>query len=61
MNTQVEEPKEDKPLSQHEIRKLSGECWMMCSECGSKLWSFDGVADASRPCPYKRGGKCDPR
>ena len=42
-----------------EIRRAIGEAWMMCDECGAKLYSFDGNLDASRSCPYKRNGKCE--
>lgn len=42
-------------------RLKNGHAWMMCSDCGAKLYDFDGDKDASRPCPYNRGGRCDPR
>lgn len=38
-----------------------GNAWMMCSECGGKLYDFDGHEDASRQCPFKQNGKCEPR
>jgi hypothetical protein len=41
--------------------QMTGECWMMCNECGGKLGSFDGCADVSRSCPYQRNGRCAPR
>lgn len=42
--------------------RLSNGCaWMMCSDCGAKLYDFDGEKDSSRPCPYNSGGRCDPR
>ena len=44
----------------HLARLASGEAYMMCDECGAKLYSFDGKEDSSRPCPYKRHGQCDP-
>ncbi len=48
---------EEKPF-----RLYLGEAWMMCKECGAKLYSFDGDVDGSRMCPYKsRDGKCEPR
>lgn len=59
-NRSPERP-EPEPLSQTEARRLLGEAWMMCNECGGKLWSFDGERDADRSCPYKRNGRCDPR
>lgn len=42
------------------IRLEMGEAWMMCNECGAKLYSFDGYQDGSRSRPYKRYGKCEP-
>lgn len=39
-------------------RLAMGEAWMMCEECGAKLYSFAGTQDASRPCPKMRNGKC---
>lgn len=44
-----------------DIRLELGEAWMMCSDCGGKLFSFDGHQDAERRCPYMRHGKCDPK
>jgi len=44
-----------------DIRKEFGEAYMMCRECGSRLWSFDGNEDSDRDCPYKKNGECDPR
>lgn len=29
-----------------------GEAWMWCTECMSKLYSFDGHEDEYRPCPH---------
>ncbi len=29
-----------------------GEAWMWCSDCMSKLYSFDGVVDTARKCPH---------
>lgn len=29
-----------------------GEAWMWCSDCMSKLYSFDGSEDSSRKCPH---------
>jgi hypothetical protein len=48
------------PVNRSEIRLAMGEAWMHCNECGGKLWSFDGDEDASRGCPYKRSGRCEP-
>ncbi len=42
-------------------RLYLGEAWMMCNDCGGKLWSFDGDQDGSRGCPYLRDGTCQPR
>jgi len=42
------------------LRLKMGEAYMMCSECGARLYSFDGYEDTSRHCPYKRNGKCEP-
>lgn len=33
-----------------------GEAWMWCSDCMSKLYSFDGNEDSSRKCPHPQ--KC---
>lgn len=39
-----------------------GEAWMWCSECGSKLYSFDGIKDQERGCPYRNNqGECVPK
>lgn len=45
---------------QTRLRLDSGHAWMICEECGGKLYDFDGHKDASRCCPYKKGGKCEP-
>lgn len=34
-----------------------GEAWMWCSDCMSKLYSFDGNEDSSRKCPHPK--KCE--
>lgn len=40
------------------IRRLQmGEAYMMCRECGARLYSFDGDVDQSRSCPYEKGPK----
>lgn len=41
-------------------RLKNGHAWMMCRECGVKLYDFDGYKDLSQPCPYKKDerGKC---
>ena len=43
-----------------ETRHATGEAWMMCEECGSKLFSFDGNQDGMCKCPYRQGGRCEP-
>jgi hypothetical protein len=43
----------DQEFDRVEARLASGEAYMMCNECGAKLWSFDGNRDADRTCPYK--------
>ena len=37
-----------------------GHAWMMCNECGAKLYDFDGNKDRDIKCPYKKDsqGKC---
>ncbi len=37
-----------------------GEAWMMCRECGARLYSFDGNEDKDKNCPYKKDykGQC---
>ena len=42
-------------------RRAVGHAWMMCSDCGGKLYDFDGHIDASRKCPYMKHGKCEPQ
>ena len=39
----------DKPM-----RLQVGEAYMMCNDCGAKLYSFDGDFDASISCPYRK-------
>jgi hypothetical protein len=34
-----------------------GEAWMWCSDCMSKLYSFDGTEDDARKCPHPT--KCE--
>lgn len=34
-----------------------GESWMWCSDCMSKLYSFDGTEDGARKCPHPT--KCE--
>ena len=43
-----------------ENRLTLGEAYMLCNECGAKLYSFDGNKDADKPCPYIKDsrGKC---
>jgi hypothetical protein len=31
-----------------------GEAWMWCSDCGGKLYSFDGNEDKNIKCPTKK-------
>lgn len=60
MKTSHPEPAERR-LTQTEVRlQLRGEAWMMCRDCGGKLWSFDGDEDANRHCPYRKNGTCEP-
>lgn len=40
------------------IRLALGEAYMICNECGSRLYSFYGTQDANRSCPKKRNGQC---
>jgi hypothetical protein len=37
-----------------------GHAWMMCNECGAKLYDFDGHEDKARACPYVKDekGRC---
>jgi len=42
----------------HEERLETGEAYLMCNDCGARLWSFDGNKDADRNCPYKVNNKC---
>ena len=58
----MNEPKKEPVIKPRELTRLDmGEAWMMCHDCGAKLWSFDGCKDTSRGCPYlTRQGKCEP-
>lgn len=38
-----------------------GEAWMWCSDCMSKLYSFDGNMDRSRKCPHPKQCEADRR
>ena len=41
-----------------------GEIWVMCENCGARLWSEDGYTSVRGiPCPYKRDqkGRCRTR
>lgn len=40
------------------LRLQMGEAYMMCENCGAKLYSFDGYQDASRKCPFWKNGQC---
>jgi len=33
-----------------------GEAFMICADCGARLYSFNGSEDAGRPCPHPQ--KC---
>lgn len=37
-----------------------GEAYMICRECGARLYSFDGSQDRDTQCPYKKDdrGNC---
>ena len=52
-----EESNDDKRVRH---RLLMGHAFMMCLECGAKLYDFDGYKDAAKACPYKRDerGRC---
>lgn len=43
-------------LTPSQRRRLVGEAWMHCSDCGAKLYSFDGEEDKGIPCPHPK--KC---
>lgn len=40
-------------------RRLMGEAWMWCSECGARLHSFDGYEDDAMSCPFP--SECEAR
>lgn len=42
-----------KAMTRTEARLASGEAWVFCLDCNSKLSSFDGVADRTTRCPQK--------
>ena len=52
----------DTNITYRQSRLECGEAYMMCNECGARLYSFDGTEDKSRNCPYKQSmyDKCDP-
>lgn len=60
--TAVRPPNEDPPapFDAAAARRSAGEAWMICNECGAKLWSRDGDRDADTKCPYKKGVNCEP-
>lgn len=44
----------------------TGEVYVMCNECGGKLWSVDAMPgerhDRDRKCPFRnRFGDCEPK
>ena len=41
-------------------RLMAGNAWMMCNDCGAKLYEFEGYRDEDKPCPYMRHGECEP-
>lgn len=46
-------------MSYYEGRLLTGEAYMMCNDCGARLYSFDGNKDKGIDCPKKKSnGKC---
>jgi hypothetical protein len=49
-----EQQNEDETL---QILRELGEAWMWCSDCMSKLYSFDGTEDSARKCPHP--SKCE--
>lgn len=44
---------DSEPFPYHFHRQMMGEAYMMCNDCGAKLWSFDGKEDKDIRCPYK--------
>lgn len=38
-------------------RLEQGRAFMICNECGAKLYEFDGYQDMDKKCPYKKGEK----
>ena len=51
-----------RPMTPAEVRHTNGEGWVMCEECGGKLWSYDGDTDIGRLCPYRGpDGTCRPK
>ncbi len=61
MNKEDRYVPDEKFLERTARRLEAGEAYMICNECGGKLYSFDGSRDADRSCPYRRDGKCQPR
>ena len=51
--------KEEK-LTPAEIRWSNGHAWMMCEDCGAKLYDFDGNMDKSMRCPTPNKPPCAP-
>lgn len=58
---------DDNDESFNERVVYTGEVYMMCSECGARLYSIDATPgmkhDIVRGCPYKSSfsGKCEPK
>lgn len=56
--------KPDEQESDYQMRMKErlegGHAWMICNECGGKLYDFDGNEDKDTRCPYRKNGKCEP-
>jgi hypothetical protein len=47
------EVSDNEPYPYYFSRLLAGEAYMLCNECGARLWSFDGKEDKDTRCPYR--------
>jgi hypothetical protein len=58
----TEQLPKDTQLSPAEIRNALGEAYVMCNQCGARLWSTEGYEDFGITCPYPKGpkGECQP-
>lgn len=54
------EQKPDQFQRRTENRLTLGIAYVLCNQCGGKLWEDEGHADKAINCPYLKGGICEP-